>query len=494
MTTSEERMSQLPAVYADLQPSEVWRHFGALNQIPRPSGHEEAARAFIQHVAEEHRAMWKVDAFGNIVLRVTPRGARADAPVVVVQSHLDMVCQKRPGVDHDFDKDPIVPRRDDDRIYASGTTLGADNGLGVALALALLTTDELKHGPLELLFTTEEETGLYGATHLDPELVRGRLLVNLDSEDPDELTVGCAGGAGTTLRLKALREVHSLHSVARTITVSGLQGGHSGVQIHERLANALKVLSAALSTVVERVRCVRLVSIEGGNAGNAIPRDAEAVVIMDAGHVQEFEAAVRTAADRQLAAWKNDEPGLAITSGPAELNNPFSPLAEAEILRLLRDLPHGVWRYSDRYPGVVETSSNLAEVHTQGSEIGFNISSRSFLGTELQAAQDRVASIGRNVGAEVLVREGYPGWEPSVDSRLLRITQKAFVEANGKPPQIKVVHAGLECGILSTKLPGLEAVSFGPLIRGAHTPEEYVGISSVETTWKTLTALLRDLA
>ena len=487
-------MSQLPAVYEGLQPTEVWRHFGALNQIPRPSGREEAARAFVQRLAEERRAMWKVDAYGNIVVRVPPREARADAPVVVVQSHLDMVCQKRPGVEHNFETDPIVPRREADRIYASGTTLGADNGLGAALALALLTTDGLKHGPLELLFTTEEETGLFGATHLDPDLVRGRLLVNLDSEDPNELTIGCAGGAGTTLHLQGLREIHGAHTVARTIAVSGLQGGHSGVQIHERLANAIKVLSAALSTIVERVRCARLVSLDGGSAGNAIPRDAQAVVLVDNIHLNDFEEAVRTASARQYAAWKNDEPGLDISSGPAEAGDPFSPLAEAEILRLMRDLPHGVWRFSDRYRDVVETSSNLAEVHTRGSEVEFNISSRSFIGTELQAAQDRVASIGRNVGAQVEAREGYPGWEPVADSRLLRIAQKAFLEANGKAPEVKVVHAGLECGILSTKLPGLEAVSFGPLIRGAHTPEEYVGIASVETTWKTLTAFLRDLA
>jgi len=487
-------MSQLPDAYAGLEPSEVWRHFGAINQIPRPSGREDAARAFVQRLAEERRAMWKVDAFGNTVVRVPPREARADAPVVVVQSHLDMVCQKRPGVEHNFETDPILPRRDGDRIYASGTTLGADNGLGAALALALLTTNEIKHGPLELLFTTEEETGLYGATHLDPELVRGRLLINLDSEDPDELTIGCAGGAGTSLRLTGLREVRGAHTVARAITVSGLQGGHSGVQIHERLANAIKVLSATLSTVVERVRCARLISLDGGNAGNAIPRDAQAVVLVDNSHVKDFEEAVRAAATKQIAAWKQDEPGLNISTGDAAPGDPFSPLAEAEILRLMRDLPHGVWRFSDRYHGVVETSSNLAEVHTHGSEVEFNITSRSFIGTELQAAQDRVASTGRNVGATVEARDGYPGWEPAADSRLLRIAQKAFVESNGKPAAVKVVHAGLECGILGTKLPGLEAISFGPLIRGAHTPEEYAGIASVETTWKTLTALLRDLA
>jgi dipeptidase D len=489
-------MSSLSSAYYQLEPQSVWRHFGALNSIPRPSGQEEAARLHIQSLAEENGALWKIDARGNLCVRVPPRGEVPNpvAPIVVLQSHLDMVCQKRPDVTHDFETDAIAPRRDGDKIYASGTTLGADNGMGAAMMMAILTDDELIHPPLELLFTVEEETGLYGAANLDAEIVRGRLLINLDSEDPDEITVGCAGGASTNLFLPIEREPKP-DSVFREIKISGLQGGHSGIQIGEPLGSSLKILSGILDELTLVCPDLRLVSLDGGTAHNAIPRDAIAVVALPAAQFTDFEASLNHQIAALRAFWGHNEPGLMVSSHSApDSGAPLSSTHHQITLGLLRDLPHGVQQMSARFAGKVQTSSNLAEIHSKTAQIGFCISNRSFVAEELAGMQKKVAELGRIAGATIEVRDGYPGWEPRGDSFLLQKTAKAFEKATGRAAKIEVVHAGLECGLLSEKLPDLDAVSFGPLIRGAHTPEEWVSISSVEEIYGVLTTLLRDLA
>ena len=265
----------LPAAYENLEPAAVWRQFAALNAIPRPSGAEDAARAYVQQLAKERGARWDEDARGNIVVALPASGDHTEAPVVVLQSHLDMVCQKRPGVAHDFAVDAIVPRREGDRIYATGTTLGADNGLGAAMMLAILAEENLNHPPLELLFTVEEETGLFGAAELDPNLVKGRLMINLDSEDPDEITIGCAGGATTTLITPVARE-NPNDSAKWEMTIGGLAGGHSGIEIGKPLANAIKTLVELVNAARIEAPELRLISIDGGTAHNAIPRDSVA--------------------------------------------------------------------------------------------------------------------------------------------------------------------------------------------------------------------------
>jgi dipeptidase D len=489
-----ESLAALPAAYANLEPAEVWRHFGALNSIPRPSGHEDGARAYVQRVAEEHQAMWKTDARGNIVVRVPPRGGKDSSPVVVLQSHLDMVCQKRPDVTHDFLKDPITPRRLGDQIFASGTTLGADNGVGAAMALAVLTAPGLTHGPLELLFTVEEETGLYGAANLNPELIRGRRLINLDSEDPKEITIGCAGGAGTSIFLDLKFEDLPTDFVVREIIVTGLKGGHSGIQIAEPLANSLKLLSRVLEAVATAAPQLRLISVDGGTAHNAIPRDAHGVVAYPAAASEAFEAAFRKAVESIKREWIGHESGLSISHKAASASQVQTAESSAATRQLLRELPHGVHRFSERFAGKVETSSNLAEVHTAAAELDIHVSNRSFLAGEMQSAQDRVARVAKSVGARIQVRDGYPGWEPRAESPLREATITAAARVYGQSPVVEVVHAGLECGILSEKLSGLDAVSFGPLIGGAHTPEEWVSISSTKETWKVLVELLKELA
>ena len=405
-----------------------------------------------------------------------------------------MVCQQRPGVGHDFARDAIVPRREDDRIYATGTTLGADNGLGAAMMLAILASDDLRHPPLELLFTVEEETGLFGAAHLDRELVKGRLLINLDSEDPDEITIGCAGGAGTALRLPIERA--PLPDALRwEIMVSGGAGGHSGIEIGEPLANAIKVLVEVINASRVGAPELRLIWIEGGTAHNAIPRDAIAHVAVPVAQRAAFDNAWKAVAEKLKAQWKTNEPQLDITRAPSShVEEPLGAAATATALELLRALPHGVSQMSQRWASKVQTSSNLAEVKTSLGELEIHVSNRSFVASDLANLQAEQANLGKAAGALVEARDGYPGWEPRADSPLRDHTAAVFERVTGTKPRVEVVHAGLECGLLSEKFPDLDAVSFGPLIRGAHTPEEWASIQSAGQTWEILTELLKELA
>jgi dipeptidase D len=480
--------------YANLQPIELWHQFAALNGIPRPSGREGAARDYVLKLA----AAWKLDAAvdgrGNTVVRVPATPGAESVPPVAIQAHLDMVCEKRPEVEHDFLTDPILPRTEGEWVSATGTTLGADNGIGAAAALALVSAPGVAHPALELIFTVEEETGLHGAAALDPALVSARRLINLDSEDPRELTIGCAGGAGTILRLPVRREPVPSGWVDLTVTVSGLKGGHSGVQIHEPLANAIKLLALVLRDAALSGVEYRLAEIHGGNAHNAIPRDASALLVLPEERLATLEAVIRRAAASLAGEWPS-EPGLTLEQGGGNgVGISVDGPGTERLVTLLNDLPHGVLRMSDLYPGKVETSSNLAMIRTSEAEVEIATSSRSFSDEALDATQGRIAEIGRAAGAALEVRDGYGGWQPDPDSQLLKIAARAFERSFGTPPEIQVIHAGLECGVLVRKLPGMEAISFGPRIEGAHTPEERVSIPTVAATWQLLTALLADLA
>jgi dipeptidase D len=489
-TATEERN-----VYSGLEPHQLWRHFEALNRIPRASGREAGARAYVEEIANAAGATFEVDAAGNVVVRVLARSVRSDAPIVAIQAHLDMVCEKRPDIEHNFARDPIRPQRHGDLLYASGTTLGADNGIGVAAALALLTTPGLQHGPLELVFTVEEETGLHGALALDAALLRAEMLINLDSEDPDELTIGCAGGAGTTLYLPLSGEATPAGWQEYEITVSGLKGGHSGVQIHEPLANALKLLARVLSDMQAAGIAFRLSSINGGSAHNAIPRDAAARLAVAPKSLEALGKVLDATRERLQTKWAEAEPGLSIEQQKTELS-PFvlgAGVQEA-LVNLLEELPHGVLEMSDAFPGKVQTSTNLAHVETNGDEIEIATSSRSFIVERLSEVQNRIRELGARAGARVEVRDGYPGWEPDAHSHLLQLARNEYESVYGKPARVEVVHAGLECGVIVSKKPALEAISFGPLICGAHSPEEHVALSTVPPSWKLLTAILSALA
>lgn len=483
-------------VYAGLKPAEVWRHFGALNGIPRPSGEEAAACEYVKKVAADSGAQAAQDSYGNVVVRIAATPGREDAPVTAVQSHLDMVCQKLPGIPHNFSTDPIRPQIEGDIVRASGTTLGADNGIGAALALALLTSHAFEHGPLELIFTVEEETGLFGAASLDMASLNCQYLINLDSEDPEELTVGCAGGAGVTIQLPVNREAVPETWAGYEIKVSGLKGGHSGVQIHEKLANAIKLLAEVLSEISQAEINFRLASIQGGSAHNAIPRDCLASIAVDSSQSEALQAFVTAANNRLRMEWAGNEDGLRIEATAKE-RVAESVLDEASTLtavKLFNTLPHGIVAMSEVFEGKVETSCNLAIVITNQATIDLHVSSRSFIPGALEQQQQHVITIAEGLGATTEVREGYPGWEPNAGSLLLKKAEAAYEQVYGHPASVQVVHAGLECGIIVDKKPELEAISFGPLIRFAHSPDECVYASTVENSWLLLQRLLTDIA
>ena len=488
---------------SELAPRPLWKHFDGLLAIPRPSKREERARRYVIDLAERRGLRWRQDAAGNLVVEKPASPGKEGAPVVVLQGHLDMVTEKNSGTVHDFDRDPIVPRREGDWVKATGTTLGADNGIGAAALLAVLEADDLVHGPLELLFTVEEETGLTGVLALDPEAIalRGRLLLNLDSEEENAVTIGCAGGAASVLTLPLEAAPAPPGTLALDVKLSGLQGGHSGMEIHLQRGNAVKLLARALFAVAQRTpqeTPLRLVSFQGGNKHNALPREATARVLVPAGDRDAFAAALARETAEIRDEIRSADPGLKIEL--AEITETPSPAlawtteTSRKVLDLLNALPHGVLAMSNDIPGLVETSLNLATVTTTGHQLTILISLRSSVASAMRATKRSLRAIAELAGAEVTETEGYSGWKPDLGSPLLQIFRQVHEKTTGKDPELKAVHAGLECGVLGEKFPGMDMISFGPVIEGAHSPDERVKVDSVERFWGLLGAVLGALA
>ena len=482
-------------VLSQLSPRSVWGHFAALAAIPRPSGHEERAVAFVTAVGESIGVKPARDARGNVVLRVPATKGREGAKPLILQTHLDMVCEKNRDVTHDFDRDPIRLRVDGGWVAATGTTLGADNGIGVAAALAAATDPEVKHGPLELLFTLDEETGLTGAKELDPKLLSGRMLLNLDSEEDGVIFVGCAGGEDTLIDVKPAFRSAAFRGSAMRLEVSGLRGGHSGLNIVENRGNALKLVARVLSTLVEEGVSFDLASITGGSKHNAIPREAEAIVVPDPRATPAMESiAAKALAAFQVELHKIDD-GLRVSWSPCP--DPARVLAIADrdrLIQLLLALPHGVLAMSPDIPGLVETSSNLAVVKEEDGRIRVVTSSRSSVAPSLAYVLAQVRAVAALAGAAVTLKDGYPGWKPNLESKALAVVRQVYKERWNKEPHVTAIHAGLECGLLGEKIPGLDMVSFGPQIEGAHSPDERVNVESVAKFWGALTAVLDRLS
>jgi dipeptidase D len=482
-------------VLAHLSPRSVWGHFAALAAIPRPSGHEERAVAFVTAVGQSIGVKAVHDTRGNLVLRVPATAGREGAAPVILQTHLDMVCEKNRDVEHDFDRDPIRPRVVDQWVHATGTTLGADNGIGVAAALAAATDPGVKHGPLELLFTLDEETGLTGAKELDPKILSGRMLLNLDSEEDGVIFVGCAGGEDTLIDLRPSFRSASFRGSALRLSVTGLRGGHSGLNIVENRGNALKLVARLLSALIEDGVPFDLASISGGSKHNAIPREAEAIIVPEPAAKARIEKLTASAlAAFQIELRKIDD-GLQIawSSSP----DPARVLAIADrdrLVQLLLALPHGVLAMSQDIPGLVETSSNLAVVKDNDGTIRVVTSSRSSVAPSLAYVLTQVRAAAALAGAAVTLKDGYPGWKPNLDSKALAVVREVYRARWKKEPHVTAIHAGLECGLLGEKIAGLDMVSFGPQIEGAHSPDERVDIPSVERFWGALTEVLDRLS
>jgi len=492
-----------PKTLEELEPRAVWRFFADLTRVPRPSRHEERVRA---HVLQTTRACGlspREDARGNVIIDVPASPGCQAAPVTVLQGHLDMVCEKNSDVAFDFDREAIrtVIERDQKSgeliVRADGTTLGADNGIGVALALAAATSDEIKHGPLELLFTLDEEAGMSGAKALTPRTFRGRRMLNLDSEEDDTLYVGCAGGTDTNLTWVFKMEPLPAGTSTATVRVCGLRGGHSGGDIHENRANANKLLARVLATA--DVGGLRIGSIQGGSKRNAIPREAAAVVFGGADLVKRLTDAGRAACEAARSQSGEAHPQVTV-AGAAGAETAISAADSTRLVNALLGLPNGVLGMSRAIPGLVETSTNLSTIESarlpDGGALRVEVGmlSRSSCSAWLRATCDQIAAIGRLGGAESSEGNQYPGWQPNLDSPLLATCRRVYEAACGRSAKVTAIHAGLECGIIAERVGGMDAVSFGPRITGAHSPEERVYVASVQRTWAYLKALLAELA
>jgi len=480
---------------ANLSPRSVWGHFASLAAIPRPSGQEERAVAFVTAVGESIGVKAIRDERGNVVLRVPATAGREGAPPLILQTHLDMVCEKNRGVTHDFDRDPIRPQIAGDWVAATGTTLGADNGIGVAAALAAATDAAVKHGPLELLFTLDEETGLTGAMKLDPKILSARMLLNLDSEEDGVIFVGCAGGEDTLIDLKPSYRASTFRGGAMKLEVAGLRGGHSGLNIVENRGNALKLAARVLSALSAEGVPFDLATIAGGSKHNAIPREAEAIIVCDkAATAKLAEVTAKALAGFRVELAKIDD-NLTVAFTPCP--DPPRVLATDDrdrLLALLMALPHGVLGMSPDIAGLVETSSNLAVVQENEGRIRIVTSSRSSVAPSLAYVLAQVRAAAALAGASVTLKDGYPGWKPNMDSKALAVVREVYRSHWKKEPVVTAIHAGLECGLLGEKLPGLDMVSFGPQIEGAHSPDERVNVPSVARFWEALTAVLDRLS
>jgi dipeptidase D len=481
-----------------LEPQHVWSHFDAIRQVPRPSKHEERIAAHVEAWAKARGFEVKKDATGSLAVKVPATKGHEKAEAVILQGHLDMVCEKNSDVELDFMKDPIQVKVEGDWVKAVGTTLGADNGVGVATAMAVADDPEVVHGPIEILCTVDEETGLTGAKALDASIVSGRIMLNLDTEEDGSVYIGCAGGGDTISVLPITRRRGLLGSIPVRIAVKGLKGGHSGVQIHENRGNAIRLATRIVALAVERGIELDLVSIDGGSKHNAIPREAFAVCRVGK-HEQQ---ALGKVVEECLADFKGEfaaiEPDVQVAVEPLDDDDERSKVlnqhARDRLLHLLRSLPHGVLSMSRDVPGLVETSNNLAVVATEADQVRVTTSYRSSVMPALFGVREMVRSASRQAGADVHEDEPYPGWKPNPDSPIVKKTVDAYERLFGQKPAIKAIHAGLECGLLLDKLPGLDVCSIGPEVVNAHSPDEAVQISSVQKFYKHVKELLRDLA
>ena len=477
---------------ADLEPKSLWSHFDEILKIPRASGKEERIREHVISVATKSGLEYKVDEAGNVVVYKPGTAGHENAPATVIQAHLDMVHQKNSDVSFDFDNDPIEPQRDGDYIKATGTTLGSDNGIGVASMMAVMEATDVVHGPLELLFTVDEETGLTGASGLGDGLLQGRQLLNVDSEEEGVLTIGCAGGADSHIYLALAKESAPAGSKALAIRLFGLKGGHSGIDIHLQRGNAGRLLATALYALSLK-QAFQVADLEGGNAHNAIPREATATIVVADGidRVQELLAG-------ELESIRNEfrpaEPDMQFSIDATDAGGQvWTSESTANGLELIVGLPHGVEGMSYEIKGLVETSTNEAVIKQEDGRLTILMSSRSSEASALAALRQRIRAIAGQAGAAVEEDGGYPGWKPDVNSRLLEVLKKVHEQVTGNAPEIGAVHAGLECGIISEKYPGMDMISFGPQIEFPHSPDERVKVDTVGTFYDLLKGTLEVL-
>ncbi len=479
----------------DLKPELIWKCFDEITKVPRPSRHEEQIRNYLLNFAKEHNVAVRTDKVGNVVMSKPATPGKENAPVVILQAHMDMVAEKNGDSKHDFMKDPIETYIDGDWVKARGTTLGADNGIGMAAALAVMIDKDLVHGPVEALFTVNEEIGLEGAQNLGKDMITGTMLINLDSEDDGEIFVGCAGGIDTTATFKYNRSFSPENFEYMKISVSGLLGGHSGSDINLGRANANKVIARFIWESSQRWD-ITVCSIEGGNLRNAIPREANAVFGIHAEHHAELMKHLKKYANDIRGEYDGIEPSMNLEIEPCV--RPEYCIDSATSLALVRAIysaPHGVYSMSRDLEGLVETSTNLASVKMlEDNKIVITTSQRSSVESRKYDIAGQVEAHFQLAGAEVTHSDGYPGWKPNMQSPIMKVSAEAYEELFNVKPAIKAIHAGLECGLFLAKYPKLDMVSFGPTMTGVHSPDEKLNIPTVEKFWKHLCKVLEKVA
>ncbi len=477
-----------------LKPDLVWKYFAEISKIPRGSKNEKQVSAYVVQTAKNLGLDVKQDKFLNVVVKKPASPGRENAARICLQGHLDMVCEKNKETVHDFEKDPIELVRKGNMLMANGTTLGADNGIAVATNLAIMEDKSLVHGPLEFLFTSDEETGLTGANNLKPGQLESKTLMNLDSEEEGALYVGCSGGRNTIGTWSMSFKSAPGDSLPVAIHVKGLRGGHSGLEIDKGRGNSIKILNRVL-IALEKADA-RLSMIEGGNKSNAIPREAEALVYVPKRNVRKARAIVEHWNSILKAELATAEPDLSVTMEEVQAKKKGKVIKKTQwkmLAQTIAALPHGVIKMSADIPGLVETSTNVAIIRTEKNKIALTTSQRSSVATEIDEIAQCVSAVFDLGGAAVVRAEGYPGWKPNLDSHILKVAKSTYQSLYGKEPEVKAIHAGLECGIIGEKFPEMDMVSFGPTLEGVHSPDEKIHIDTVERFWNFLLGILKSV-
>ncbi len=476
----------------NLEPKEVWSHFYDLTQVPRPSKHEDEIQDFMMNFGKSLGLETIKDEIGNVIIRKPATAGLEDRQGIVLQGHLDMVPQKNSDTKHDFKTDPIDAYIDGDWVTARGTTLGADNGMGVAATMAVLASDSIAHGPIEGLFTCDEETGMTGAFGLQPGVLKGDILMNLDSEDEGELYIGCAGGIDASITFDIIKEAVPAGSAAYKLAITGLKGGHSGLDIPLGRGNSNKLLFRFMKAAAKH-HGMLISDILGGSLRNAIPRESFATVVIPESGKADFEACVKKFEDMYIAELNTTEPSLSFKATATDL--PTEVLAKKDMMNVINGIyaaPNGVIRMSADMEGVVETSTNLAIVRTKGNTVEVAALLRSSVETAKDDLAEMFVSVFEMAGAKIVLEGAYPGWKPNPASKILKSMQETYNGMYGKIPEIKVIHAGLECGLLGSVYSNWDMISFGPTIRFPHSPDEKVNIETVGKFWDYLLETLKN--
>jgi dipeptidase D len=477
----------------NLKPSAIWKHFYSLTQIPRPSKKEGKIIEFMKKFGEDLGLETIVDEVGNVIIKKPATPGMGDRKGIILQGHLDMVPQKNSDTQHDFEKDPIEAYIDGEWVTARGTTLGSDNGMGVAAAMAVLESKDLEHGPIEVLCTIDEETGMTGAENLKAGILNGDILLNMDSEDEGELYIGCAGGVDTKVKFTYKEEPVPDNTIAYKVSVTGLKGGHSGLDIHLGKGNACLILNKTLLDTCERYK-TRLSSIDAGSLRNAIPREAFATVVVPKDQESAFLGFINEANDTAKATLKDIDPEVKIAAEKTSMpENVIDVLTQHNFYNAVNGCPNGVLAWDKNMPDVIQTSSNLAIIKSENGIIEIAILTRSAADDERDVFAKKIADGFKNNGVEVYHHGAYPGWKPNVNSPILETMKNVYNNKYGKVPEVKVIHAGLECGILGDTYHHWDMISFGPTIRFPHSPDEKVNIETVEKFWVYLIETLKNV-